>query len=239
MRLQNGTSCFVIWKTVSVQFSRSVMSDSLRPHESQHARPPCPSPTPSVHSNSCPSSRWCHPAISSSVVLFSSCAQSLPASGSFPMSQFFAWGGLSIGVSALASVLPMNTQDWSPLEWTGWISLQSKGVKKLKHRVILRSSNFTPSIYLGKLKIYMHTKTCTYTQTGIHNNQKAETTQMSSNCWMVRKTWYIDSMEYCSAIKNELLTFATTWMNWEIIIASEVSQKERQPKHNLGISRWK
>ena len=98
----------------SVQFSRSVVSDSLQPHESQHARPPCPSPTPGVHSNSCPRSRWCHPAISSSVIPFSSCPQSLPASGSFSMSQLFAWGGQSIGVSALASVLPMNTKDWSP-----------------------------------------------------------------------------------------------------------------------------
>ena len=109
----------------SVQFSRSVVSDSLRPHESQHARPPCPSSTPAVHSNSCPSSRWCHPAISSSVIPFSSCPQSLPASVSFPMSQLFTWGDRSIGVSASASVLPKNTQDWSPLEWTGWISLQS------------------------------------------------------------------------------------------------------------------
>ena len=110
----------------SVQFSRSVMSDSLRPHESQHARLPCPSPTPGVHSNPCPSSRWCHPAISSSVIPFSSCPQSLPASESFPMSQLFAWGGQSTGVSASMSVLPKNTQDWSPLGWMflhGWISL--------------------------------------------------------------------------------------------------------------------
>ena len=104
----------------SVQFSHSVMSDSLWPHESQHARPPCPSPNPGVHSNSCPLSWWCHPAISSSVIPFSSCLQSLPASGSFPMSQLFAWGGQSIGVSASGSVLPMNTQDWCPLGWTGW-----------------------------------------------------------------------------------------------------------------------
>ena len=97
----------------SVQFSHSVVSDSLQPHESQHARPPCPSPTPGVYSNWCPLSRWCHPAISSSVVPFSSCPQSLPASGSFPMSQLLAWGGQSIRVSASASVLPMNTQDWS------------------------------------------------------------------------------------------------------------------------------
>ena len=103
----------------SDQFSCSVMSDSLQPHESQHAKSSCPLPTPGVYSNSCPSSWWCHPAISSSVVPFSSCPQSLPASGSFPMSQLFTWGGQSIGVSASASVLPMNTQEWSPLGWTG------------------------------------------------------------------------------------------------------------------------
>ena len=114
----------------SVQFSCSVMSDSLRSHESQHARPPCPSPTPGIHPNSCALSWWCHPAISS-VVPFSSCPQSLPASGSFPMSQLFAWGGQSTGVSASASILPMNTQDWSPLEWTGWISLQSKRLARV------------------------------------------------------------------------------------------------------------
>ena len=114
-------ACVVIF--VSVQFSRSVVSDSLWPHELQHARPPCPSPTPGDHSNSRPSSPWCHSAISSSVIPFSSCPQSLPSSESFPMSQLFVWGGQSIGVSALASFLPKNIQDWSPLEWTGWISL--------------------------------------------------------------------------------------------------------------------
>ena len=107
------------------------MSDSLRTHESQHARPLCPSPTTRVYSNSCPSSRWCHPSISNSVVPFSSCPQSLPASGSFPMSQLFTWGGQNTRVSALASVLPMNTQDWSPSGWTGWISLQSKGLSRV------------------------------------------------------------------------------------------------------------
>ena len=111
-----------------LQFSHSVMSDSLRPHESQHVRPPCPSPSPGVHSNSHPSSWWCHPAISSSVISFSSCPQSLLASESFPMSQLLTWGSQSTGISALASVLPMNTQGWSPLEWTGWISLQSRGL---------------------------------------------------------------------------------------------------------------
>ena len=115
----------------SVQFSRSVVSDSLRPHESQHARPPCPSPTPGVHSDSRPSSQRCHPAISSSVVPFSSCPQSLPASESFPMSQLFTWGGQSTGFSALASFLPKHTQGWSPSEWTGWISLQSKGLSRV------------------------------------------------------------------------------------------------------------
>ena len=114
----------------SVQFSHSVASDSLQPHESQHTRPPYPSSTPGIYPNSCPSNWWCHPAISSSVVPFSSCPQSLPASESFPMSQLFTWGGQSIGVSALASVLPMNTQDWSPLGWTGWIFLQSKGLSR-------------------------------------------------------------------------------------------------------------
>ena len=105
----------------SVQFSHSVVSDSLRPHESQHARPPCLSPIPGVHTNSCPLSWWCHPAISSSVVPFSSCPQSLPASEFFSMSQLFAWGGQSIGVSASALVLPMNIQDWFPLGWISWI----------------------------------------------------------------------------------------------------------------------
>ena len=107
----------------SVQFSSvtSVMSDSLRPHESQHTRPPCPSPFPAVYSNSCSSSWWCHPAISSSSVPFSSCLQSFPASGSFPMSQLFAWGSQSIVVSSSASVLPVSTQDWAPLRWKGWI----------------------------------------------------------------------------------------------------------------------
>ena len=113
----------------SVQFSCPVMSDSLWPHELQHAKPLCPSPTPRVHPNPCPLSQWCHPTISSSVVPFSSCPQSFPASGSFSMSQLVTSGGQSIGVSASTSVIPMNTQDWSPLGWTGWISLLSKGVR--------------------------------------------------------------------------------------------------------------
>ena len=126
----------------SVKFSRSVVSDFLRPHESQHARPPCPSPSPGVHSNSRPSNRWCHPAISSSVIPFSSCPQSLPASESFPMSQLFAWGSQSTGASALASFLPMNTQDWPLLGWTGWISLQFKGLSRVFSNTTVQKHQF-------------------------------------------------------------------------------------------------
>ena len=124
-----NTHFLVIWV---VQFSHSVVFNSLRPHEPQHARPPCPSQTPGVHPNPCPLSQWCHPTISFSVLLFSSCPQSFAASGSVQMSQLFSSGGQSIGVSASTSVLPMNTQDWSPLGWTGWISLQSKGLEELE-----------------------------------------------------------------------------------------------------------
>ena len=141
MIFQN-TLLIQIWIFSSVQFSHSVVSDSLRPHESQHARPPCPSPTPGVHSNSRPLSRWCHPAISFPVVPFSSCPQSLPASESFPMSQLFAWGGQSTRVSASASVLPKNTQDRSPLEWTGWISLQSKGLSRVFSNTTVQKHQF-------------------------------------------------------------------------------------------------
>ena len=115
----------------SVQFSHSVVSDSLWPHGLQYARPPYSSPTPGAYSNSCPLSWWCHLAISSSVIPFFSCPQSLPASKSFPVSQLFTWGGQSTGISASTSVLPVNTQDWSPLRWTGWISLQSKGLSRV------------------------------------------------------------------------------------------------------------
>ena len=127
----------------SVHFSCPVMSDSLRPHGRQHIRPPCPSPTPGVYSNSHRSSRWCHPAISSSVVPFSSCLRSFPASGSFQMNQFFTSGGQNIGISASASVLPVNNQDWFPLGWTGWISLQSKGLSRVfSHTTVQKHSAF-------------------------------------------------------------------------------------------------
>ena len=141
----------------SVQFSRWVVSDSLRPHESQHTRPPCPSPSPGVHSNSHPSHWWCHPAISSSVLPFSSCPKSLPESGSFPMSQLFTWGGQSIGVSYLTSVLPMNTQDWSPLGWTGWTSLQSKGLSRVFFNTTVQKHQFFGAQLSSQSNSHIHT----------------------------------------------------------------------------------
>ena len=143
----------------SVQFSPSVVSESLRPHESQHARPPCPSPTPRVHSNSNPSSQWCHPAISSSVGPFSSCPQSLPASESSPMSQLFARGGQSTGVSASASFLPKQSQGWSPSEWIGWISLQSKGLSRVFSNTTVQKRQFFSAQPSSQSNSHIHTWT--------------------------------------------------------------------------------
>ena len=140
----------------SIQFSRSVVFDSLRPHESQDARTPCPSPFPRVHSDSRPSSPWCHPAVSSSVVPFS-CPQSLPASESFPMSQLFTWGGQSTGVSALASLLPRKSQGWSPSEWTGWISLQSKGLSRVFSNTTVQKHQFFGAQPSSKSISHIHT----------------------------------------------------------------------------------
>ena len=142
---------------VKVQFSRSVVSDSLRPHESQHARPPCSSPTAGVHPNPCPLSQWCHPTTSSSVIPFSSCPQSFPASGSFQMSQLLASGGQSIGVSASTSVLPMNTQDWSPLGWTGWIPLQSKGLSRVFFNTTVQKHQFFGTQPSSQSNSHIHT----------------------------------------------------------------------------------
>ena len=172
----------------SVQYSRSVESDSLQPHESQHSRPSCPSPTPRVCSNSFPLSRWCNPTISASVLLFSSCPQSFPASGSFQMSQLFASGGQSIGVSASTSVLPMNTQDWSPLRQTGWISFQSKGLSRV-------FSNTT---------VQKHQFFCV---------------QLSYDYWAIKK--------------NEIIPFASTWMDLEMITLSEKSDRKRQMVYHI------
>ena len=135
----------------------NILSSVQLPHESLHARPPCPSPTPRIYSNSCPSSRWCHPPISSSVIPFSSCPQSLPASESFPTSQLFAQGGQSIGVSALASVLPKNTQDWSPLEWTCWISLQSKGLSRVVSNTTVQKHQFFSAQLSSQSNSHIHT----------------------------------------------------------------------------------
>ena len=141
----------------SVQFSHSVVSDSLRPHEPQHARPPCPSPTPRVYPDSCPLRQWCHPTNSSSVIPFSSCPQSFPASGSFPKSQPFASGGQSTGVSVSTSVLPMNTQDWSPLGWTGWISLQSKGLSRVFSNTTVQKHQFVGTQLSLQPNSHIHT----------------------------------------------------------------------------------
>ena len=141
----------------TVQFSHSIVSDSLWPHGLQHARPPCPSPTQGVYSNSCPFSRWCHPTISSSVVPFSSCPQSFPASGSFQMSQLFTSGGPSIGVSASTSVLPMNIQDSSPLGWTGWISLQSKGLSRVFSNTTVQKHRFFGTQPSSQSNSHIHT----------------------------------------------------------------------------------
>ena len=141
-RTGRPSDTFQIPNSSSVHFSCSVMSDSLWPHGPQHTRPPCPSPTPRAYSNSCPLSQWCHPTISSSVVPFSSHLQSFQESGSFQMSQLFSWGGQSIGVSASTSVRPMNTRDLSPLGWTGWISLLSKGLSRVFSNTTVQKHQF-------------------------------------------------------------------------------------------------
>ena len=141
----------------SVHFSHSVVSDCLRTHGLQHARLPCPSPTPGVHSNSSPLSWWCHPTISSSVIPFSSCPQSFPASGSFQMSQLFTSGGQSIGVSASISVLPMNIQDWFPFGWTGWISLQSRGLSRVFSSTTVQKHQFFCALPSSQSNSHIHT----------------------------------------------------------------------------------
>ena len=147
----------ITWSLQSVHFSCLVMSESLQPHELQHTRPPCSSPTPGVYSNSCPLSWWCHPTISSSVVPFSSYPQSFPASGSFQMSQLFTWGGQSTGVSASTSVPPMNSQDWSPLGWTGWLSLQSKGLSRVFSNTTVQTLQFFGAQPSSQSNSHIHT----------------------------------------------------------------------------------
>ena len=153
----NADLHFQLVVSISVQFSLSVMSNSLLPHGLQHARLPCPSPTSRAYSNSCPLSWWCHPTISSSVVPFSSCLQSFPASGSFQMSQLFASGGQSIRVSTSKSILPMNIQDWYPLGWTGWISLQSKGLSKVFSNTTVQKHQFFGAQLSSQSNSHIHT----------------------------------------------------------------------------------
>ena len=157
---------YILWKLAfcaccflkKFQFSSVTQScPTVRPHELQHTRPPCPSPTPGVYPNPCALSQWCHPTISSSVVPFSSCPQSVPASGSFQMSQIFASGSQSIGVSASTSVLPMNTQDWSPVGWTGWISLQSKGLSRVFSNTTVQRHQFFCAQLSLQSNFYIHT----------------------------------------------------------------------------------
>ena len=145
------------WSFSFIQFSHSNVSNPLQPHGLQHARLPCPSPTPEACSNSPTLSQWCHPTISPSVVPYSSCLQSFPASGSFPMSQFFILGGQSVGVSVSASVLPMNTQDWSPLEWTSWISLQSKGLSRVFSNTTVQKHRFFGTQLSSQSNSHIHT----------------------------------------------------------------------------------
>ena len=153
---------FLTWNIIfwfcfrSDQISHSVVYNFLRPHESQHTRPPCPSPTLGVHSNSHPLSQWCHPSISSSVIPLSSCPQSLPASESFPMSQLFAWGGQSTGASALSLFLPKKSQGWSPSEWTGWISLQSKGLSRVFSNTTVQKHQFFGAHLSSKSNSHIH-----------------------------------------------------------------------------------
>ena len=151
-----GSELFIVIS--SIQFSHSVVSNFLRPHELQHARPSCPSPTPVVHSDWRPSSQWCHPAISSSALPFSSCSQALPASESFPMSQLFTWGGQSTGVSALASFLPKKSQGWSPSEWTGWLSLQSKGLSRVFSNTTVQRHQFFGAQPSSQSNSHIHTR---------------------------------------------------------------------------------
>ena len=143
--------------SVQSKLFRSVMSSSLRPHGLQHTRPPCPSPTPGVYSNLCPLSRWCHPIISPSVAPFSSCPQSFPVSGSLQMSHLFTLGGQNIGVSASTSVLPMNTQDWSLLGWTGWTSLQSKGLSRVFSNTTVQKQQFFGAQPSSQSNSHIHT----------------------------------------------------------------------------------
>ena len=192
----------------SVQFSHSVVSDSLQPHGLQHARPPCPSPTPGVHSNSCLLSRWCHPTISSSVVPFSSCPQSFPASGSFQMSQFFASGGQNIGISVSTSVLLVNTQDWSPCcAGDSQESSPTPQVKNINSWAL--SFLYSPTLSYEPEMVLRHLFPNAHFSI-IHNGQKMETAQCSSIDDWITKIWYIHAVEYSVFKMNEVVLHITS-----------------------------
>ena len=172
--------CFNLHDNDAVQFSRSVMSNSLRPLELQHARPPCPSPNPGVHRNPCPLCQWCHPTISSSVIPFSSCLPSFPESGSSQMTQLFASSGQSIGVLASASFLPKKSQDWSPVGWTGWISLKSKGLSRVFSNTQFKSINFSALSFL-----YRPTLTSTHDYWKNHSLDSTDLYWQSNLCFLI------------------------------------------------------
>ena len=210
----------------SVQFSCSVVSDSLRP------RPPCPSPTPGVHSNSHPLSRWCHPAISSSVVPFSSCPRSFPVSESFPMSQLFAWGGQSPGVSALASFLPKNTQGWSPLEWTGWISLQSKGLSGVfSNTTVQKHQFFGTQLSYYVLKILTEWGSIK----GGEQDQKMTATLRGSNetvwgwCWNFEERRAESALGASKAPNPSLGSKKCGWKQYHIVEEYHIGYRGNQP----------
>ena len=216
----------------SVQFSRSLVSNSLQPHGLQHARPPCPSPTPGVYSNSCPLSRWCHLTISFSVVPFSSCFQSFPASGSFPMSQFFTSGGQSIGASASASVLSMNIQDRFPLGLTGWTSLQSKGLSRVFSNTTVQKHQFfstQPNIgmYPDKTRIQKDTCILMFIAALFTIARTWRKPKWPSTDEWIKKILYIYTMEYYSAIKK-----------WNNAICSNMNEpRDDQTKQSQSVKR--
>ena len=197
----------------SVQLSHTVVSDSLRPHGLQHTRPPCPSPTPGVYSNLCPSSQWWHPTTSSSVVPFSSFPQSLSESESFPMSQLFTWGGQSIGVSASGSFLPKNTQDWSPLEWTGWISLQSKGLSRVFSNTTVQKQSYhsDTSEVAQSCPTLCDPMDCSLPSSSVHGIFHAIVLEWIAISFSRGSSWLRDRTQVSHIVNRCFTVWATNW----------------------------